>query len=70
MKKGIHLSKKSINVVMTDGTMMNTQTVATLPKNLLKLDVDNKKHPCWNPHVDTRSFDVGNRLQKFKNKYV
>lgn len=69
MKKGIHPLKKRVNVVMTDGSFFDSTIVSTYYKNMLKLDVDTKKHFCWNPSREMRGVDSGNRLHKFQAKY-
>ena len=70
MKKGIHPLKKKINVIMTDGSFFNTTLVTVYHKNHLKLNIDTKKHPCWNLHDDSRSIETGGRRTRFKQKYV
>jgi large subunit ribosomal protein L31 len=69
MKKGIHPLKRKISIVMTDGSFFDSVIVATYNKNILKLDVDTKKHPCWNPSKELKGVDSGNRLHKFQSKY-
>ncbi len=69
MKKGIHPLKKRINVIQTDGSFLEMYITSTYYKNHLKLDVDTRKHPCWNPHKDHSILDSSNRLQKFRHKY-
>lgn len=69
MKKSIHPSRKCINIIQTDGSFIESSVVSTFYKKHLKLDVDTKKHPCWNPHKDHSILDSSNRLLKFKSKY-
>ena len=70
MKRGIHPAKRHIAVIMTDGSFFDADIVSTYSKKVMKLDLDTKKHPAWNPTKDTRVIDSGNRLQKFKHKYA
>lgn len=70
MRKGIHPLRKDINIISTDGSFISTTAVMTLYKPYLKLDIDIKKHPCWNPNKDLRGSETSSRLQRFKSKYV
>lgn len=69
MKKGIHPLKKSLDVVMTNGSFVKTVVVSSCNKKSIKLDIDAYKHPCWNPHKKVFVLDSSNLLQKFKAKY-
>nr|NP_044811.1 ribosomal protein L31 [Reclinomonas americana]AAD11926.1 ribosomal protein L31 [Reclinomonas americana] len=69
MKKGIHPLKRSLDVIMTNGSFVKTIIVSSYIKKNLKLDIDTNKHPCWNPHKKVFVLDSSNLLQKFKSKY-
>ena len=70
MKKGIHPLRKKIGVIATDGSFLKTIAVSTYSTDVLKLDIDHKKHSCWNTHLETKNIDTGDRLHRFKTKYA
>jgi large subunit ribosomal protein L31 len=47
MKKEIHPDYHKIKVVMTDGSIYETQTTWGKEGDTLTLDIDPKSHPAW-----------------------
>lgn len=68
MKKDIHPEYHSINVKMTNGTILEMKSTYGKDGDQLALDVDPSVHPAWN-EGNTRLLDTGGRVSKFKKKY-
>ncbi|MHC0054255.1 50S ribosomal protein L31 [Actibacterium sp. D379-3] len=69
MKKDIHPEYHTINVKMTDGTMIEMKSTYGAEGDTLALDIDPSVHPAWTGG-STRLMDAGGRVSKFKNKYA
>jgi len=68
MRKDIHPEYHTINVKMTDGTMLEMKSTYGAEGDTLVLDVDPTVHPAW-IGGNTRLLDAGGRVSKFKKKY-
>ena len=68
MKKDIHPDYHSINVKMTDGTIVEMRSTYGKEGDQLSLDIDPTVHPAWTGG-GTRLMDAGGRVTKFKKKY-
>jgi large subunit ribosomal protein L31 len=68
MKKDIHPDYHTINVKMTDGTMLVMKSTYGAEGDQLALDIDPTVHPAWTGG-STRLMDTGGRVSKFKKKY-
>ena len=68
MKKDLHPDYHTINVKMTDGTMLTMKSTWGKEGDTMALDVDPTVHPAWTGG-GTRLMDTGGRVSKFKKKY-
>lgn len=68
MKKDLHPEYHSIDVKMTDGTIVKMKSTWGAEGDTLALDVDPSSHPAWTGG-NTRLLDTGGRVSKFKKKY-
>jgi len=68
MKKGIHPDYHTINVKMTDGTIVEMKSTYGTEGETLSLEIDPSVHPAWTGG-GTRLMDAGGRVSKFKKKY-
>ena len=68
MKKGIHPDYHTINVKMTDGTVVEMKSTYGAEGETLALEIDPSVHPAWTGG-GTRLMDAGGRVSKFKKKY-
>ncbi len=68
MRKDIHPDYHTINVKMTDGTIIEMKSTYGAEGEILALEVDPTVHPAWTGG-GTRLLDTGGRVSKFKKKY-
>ncbi|HHX91974.1 MAG TPA: 50S ribosomal protein L31 [Paracoccus sp.] len=68
MRDAIHPAYHTINVKMTDGTIVQMRSTWGSEGDTLALDIDPSVHPAWTGG-STRLMDTGGRVSKFKNKY-
>ena len=68
MRKDIHPDYHTINVKMTDGTIVEMRSTYGEEGANISLDIDPSVHPAWNGG-STRLMDAGGRVSKFKKKY-
>jgi len=64
MKKGIHPRYRTIEVVMTDGTVFKTRSC--YPKDRLVLEIDSKSHPFFTGKQVL--VDTAGRVDRFKKR--
>ncbi len=69
MKSGIHPEYHTIDVRMTDGTVVQMKTTWGKEGDTMNLEIDPLSHPAWTGG-GTRILDTGGRVSKFKNKYA
>lgn len=69
MKDGIHPEYHSIDVKMTDGTVIQMKSTWGKEGDVMSLEIDPTSHPAWTGG-GTRLMDTGGRVSKFKNKYA
>ena len=68
MRKDIHPDYHTINVKMTDGTIVEMKSTYGAEGETLALEIDPSVHPAWTGG-NTRLMDAGGRVSKFKKKY-
>jgi len=68
MRDAIHPEYHTINVKMTDGTIIQMRSTWGSEGDTLALDIDPSVHPAWTGG-SARLMDTGGRVSKFKNKY-
>ncbi|WP_010300133.1 50S ribosomal protein L31 [Candidatus Odyssella thessalonicensis] len=68
MKKDIHPSYHTINVVMTDGTKFTTRSTMGKEGDTLQLDIDPKSHPAWTG-ASARLIDTAGQISKFTKRF-
>ena len=68
MRKDIHPEYHSIDVKLTDGTIVKMRSTWGKEGDTLSLDIDPSSHPAWNGG-NTRLMDKGGRVSKIKKKY-
>ncbi|MCI4665429.1 MAG: 50S ribosomal protein L31 [Neomegalonema sp.] len=68
MKKDIHPEYHTINVAMTDGTVVQMRSTWGKEGDTLNLDIDPTAHPAWTGG-NQRLLDSGGRVSKFKKKF-
>jgi len=68
MRKDIHPDYHTINVKMTDGTVLEMKSTYGSEGETLALEIDPSVHPAWTGG-NTRLMDAGGRVTKFKKKY-
>ncbi len=68
MRKDIHPDYHTINVKMTDGTILEMKSTYGAEGETLALEIDPSVHPAWTGG-NTRLMDAGGRVTKFKKKY-
>ena len=68
MRKDIHPDYHTINVKMTDGTIVEMKSTYGSEGETLALEIDPSVHPAWTGG-NTRLMDAGGRVTKFKKKY-
>ncbi len=68
MRKDIHPDYHTINVKMTDGTVLEMKSTYGAEGETLALEIDPTVHPAWTGG-NTRLMDAGGRVTKFKKKY-
>lgn len=65
MKKGLHPDYKKLDVVLTDGSIMETRS--TMDVKTFKTEVDAMNHPFY---TGKRQFvDTAGRVEKFRRRY-
>ena len=69
MRSGIHPEYHTIDVRMTDGTVIQMKTTWGKEGDTMNLEIDPLSHPAWTGG-GTRILDTGGRVSKFKNKYA
>lgn len=68
MRKDIHPDYHTINVKMTDGTVVEMKSTYGAEGETLALEIDPSVHPAWTGG-GARLMDTGGRVSKFKKKY-
>lgn len=68
MKKDIHPEYHTINVAMTDGSVVQMRSTWGEEGQTLNLDIDPTSHPAWTGG-NQRLMDSGGRVSKFKKKF-
>lgn len=68
MRDAIHPEYHTINVKMTNGTIVQMRSTWGNEGDTLALDIDPSVHPAWTGG-SARLMDTGGRVSKFKNKY-
>ena len=68
MRKDTHPEYHSINVKLTDGTVLQMKSTWGAEGDQIALDIDPSVHPAWTGG-NQRLLDTGGRVSKFKNKY-
>ena len=68
MKKDTHPEYHTINVKLTDGTVIQMRSTWGNDGDQLALDIDPSVHPAWTGGT-SRLMDTGGRVSKFKKKY-
>jgi len=68
MRKDIHPDYHTINVKMTDGTVVEMKSTYGSEGETLALEIDPSVHPAWTGG-GARLMDTGGRVTKFKKKY-
>ena len=68
MRKDIHPEYHSIDVKLTDGTIVKMRSTWGKEGDTLSLDIGPSSHPAWKGG-NTRLMDQGGRVSKFKKKY-
>lgn len=69
MKADIHPDYHTINVRMTDGSVVQMKSTWGKEGDTLALEIDPLSHPAWTGG-GARLLDTGGRVSKFKNKYA
>jgi large subunit ribosomal protein L31 len=69
VRSGIHPEYHTIDVRMTDGTVVQMKTTWGKEGDTMNLEIDPLSHPAWTGG-GTRILDTGGRVSKFKNKYA
>jgi large subunit ribosomal protein L31 len=69
VKADIHPAYHTIDVRMTDGTVVQMKTTWGKEGDTMNLEIDPLSHPAWTGG-GTRLLDTGGRVSKFKNKYA
>ena len=67
-KKTEHPDYHDITVEMTDGTQFKTRSTWGKPGEIMKLEIDPKKHPAWTAG-STTLVDTAGRVAKFNKKF-
>ena len=65
MKKGIHPAYKSVEVVMTDGTVYHTRSCFKGEK--MVLEIDSKSHPFYTGKQ--KLVDTAGRVDRFNKRF-
>ncbi|WP_298260831.1 50S ribosomal protein L31 [uncultured Litoreibacter sp.] len=68
MRKDTHPEYHTINVKLTDGTVLEMKSTYGAEGDQIALDIDPSVHPAWTGG-NQRLLDTGGRVSKFKNKY-
>jgi large subunit ribosomal protein L31 len=68
MRKDTHPEYHTINVKLTDGTVLQMKSTWGAEGDQIALDIDPSVHPAWTGG-NQRLLDTGGRVSKFKNKY-
>ncbi len=68
MKKDIHPEYHTIDVKMTDGTVIQMRSTYGAEGDTLTLDIDPTAHPAWTGG-NTKLMDTGGRVSRFQKKY-
>ncbi|MBX2856233.1 MAG: 50S ribosomal protein L31 [Rhodobacteraceae bacterium] len=68
MKKDIHPDYHTINVSMTDGTVVQMRSTYGAKGDTLNLEIDPSAHPAWTGG-NQRLVDTGGRVSRFKKKF-
>ena len=69
MKADIHPAYHTIDVRMTDGSVVQMKTTWGKEGDTMNLEIDPLSHPAWTGG-GTRLLDTGGRVSKFKSKYA
>lgn len=68
MKKDIHPDYHTIDVKMTDGSIVKMRSTYGKEGDTLSLDIDPSAHPAWTGGSH-KLMDTGGRVSKFNKKY-
>jgi large subunit ribosomal protein L31 len=68
MRKDTHPEYHTINVKLTDGTVLQMKSTWGAEGDQIALDIDPSVHPAWTGG-NQRLLDTGGRVSKFNNKY-
>lgn len=68
MKKDIHPDYHTIDVKMTDGTIVKMRSTYGSEGDTLSLDIDPSAHPAWTGG-NLKLMDTGGRVSRFNKKY-
>jgi large subunit ribosomal protein L31 len=68
MKKDIHPDYHTINVVLTDGTTIQTRSTYGKEGDSIRLDVDPRTHPAWTGGAG-KMLDTGGQLARFNKRF-
>ena len=68
MKADTHPDYHTIEVKMTDGTILQMKWTWGKEGEQMALDIDPSVHPAWTGG-SSRLMDTGGRVSKFKKKY-
>jgi large subunit ribosomal protein L31 len=68
MKKDIHPDYHTINVVLTDGSTIQTRSTYGKEGDTIRLDVDPRTHPAWTGGA-ARLVDTGGQLARFNKRF-
>ncbi len=68
MKKNLHPDYHTIDVKMTDGTVVQMRSTYGKEGDTLSLEIDPSSHPAWTGG-SSRLMDTGGRVSRFKKKY-
>lgn len=67
MRDAIHPAYHTINVKMTDGTIVQMRSTWGSEGDTLALDIDPTSHPAWTG--GTRQVDQGGRVAQFNKRF-
>jgi len=68
MKKDIHPDYHTIDVKMTDGSVIKMRSTYGSEGDTLTLDIDPTAHPAWTGG-NHKLMDTGGRVSRFNKKY-
>ena len=67
-KKTEHPEYHEIVIEMTDGSKFTTRSTWGKPGDVMKLEIDPKKHPAWTGGVGVL-VDTGGQVAKYQKKF-